>query len=164
MSGKKEFKALEKRLTRLGFEYDHQNASSQFVYVHDAHPDLAVSPGISEGAGRILLRKVEKSLGCLEAKPKRNAQAVKERQATERERQQAELTRLDAERAEILRRRDDLLGGAGAHLSNAEIRAIEDRVRAIEAERRAIERLMNAPTTASDRGRRSARHEAGGAA
>lgn len=161
MSGKKDFKVLEKRLTRLGFRFDHHNASSQFVYVHDSHPDLAVSPGISDGAAKILLRKVEKALNCRTEAPKRNAQAVKDRQAADRERQRANLVRLDKERAEILRRRDELLSGAGAHLSGVEIRAIEDRVREIETQRREIERLMGAPTSAADRGRREARHESG---
>lgn len=161
MSGKKDFKALEKRLTRLGFRFDHHNASSQFVYVHDSHPDLAVSPGINDGAAKILLRKVEKALNCRADGPKRNARAVKERQAAEREKQRADLARLADERAAILRRRDELLSGAGAHLSNAEVREIEDRVREIEAQRREIERLMGAPTSAADRGRREARHESG---
>lgn len=161
MTDKKDFKALEKRLLRLGFEYDRTNAASQFVYTHDTHPDVAVSPGINDQAARVLLGKIEKALGKQAKAAKRNAQAVKERQAREREKQAAELARLDAERAEIIRRRDSLLSGAGAHLSNAEIRALEARVGEIEKERRAVERLMNAPIGGSQRGERRARHESG---
>lgn len=161
MSGKKDFKALEKRLLRLGFEFDHQNASHQYVYTHGHHADLCVSPGINEAAARILLRKVEKTLHCATAAPKRNAHALKGRQAAERVRHQAELDRLDDEREAILRQRDSYLSGAGEHLTNAEVRAIEDRVREIESERREIERLMGAPSTGTDRGTRSARHESG---
>lgn len=161
MAGKKDFKALEKRLVRLGFTYDHQNASSQFVYVHERHPDLAVSPGVNDAAAKHLLRKVEKALNCLGPAAKRNAQAIKDRRATDRERQQEELARLDDERAAILRRRDGLLDGAGAHLSNAEIRALELRVEEIDRERREVQRLMNAPTSNRELGRQRARHEGG---
>lgn len=158
MAGKKDFKALEKRLARLGFTYSHTNASSCFVYIHDAYPDLAVSPGINDHAARVLLRKVEKALGELRKAPKRNAAAIKERQAAERERHAIELARLQAERDEILAQRDALLGGAGAHLNAEQVRRIEQRVREIEKSRREIERLMAAPVTGAHDPNRDARH------
>lgn len=160
MAGKKDFKALEKRLARLGFRYDHQNASSQFVYTHDRHPDLAVSPGINDGAAKILLRKVEKALDCQALTPKRNAQAIKDRQARSRESLRADDARLEAERAAILRQKDAVFSGAGSYLSADEVLALEARIREIDRERREIERLMGAPVSGTHL-ERSARHEGG---
>lgn len=160
-SGKKDFKALEKRLLRFGFVYDHTNSSSAFVYTHPSHPNLAVSPGITEGAARNLLVKVERHFGARTKAPKRNAAAIKERQAAARQQQAVELARLDCERDAINLRKSALLNGAAAHLSGNEIRAIENRVREIENERRAIEALMHAPVSQGNQGIRSAKHEGG---
>ena len=162
MAGKKDFKAVEKRLERLGFTYDHTNSSSQFVYTHPDHPDVPVAPGISDSAGRLLMRRVENALGQRARVAKRNPGAVKERQAVAREQLRLEAERLESERAEIILRRDALFAGAGAHLSNREIRQLELRVREIEVRTQEIQRLMCAPVTGANLDRR-ATHQGGAA-
>lgn len=158
MAGKKAFKTLEKRLLQLGFEYHRTNSSSQFVYVHDAHADLAINPGLDDNSARQLLRRVERSLGCAKQQPKRNAVAVKERQAVERGQLRQEAERLERKRLQIIAERDLLLDGAGSHLTNAEIRDLERRVREIEKQQREVHALMTErPNTGRDR----AKHRSG---
>ncbi|WP_377324685.1 hypothetical protein ACFJIY_07480 [Pimelobacter simplex] len=158
MAGKKAFRVLEKRLEQLGFEYDRTNSSSQFVYVHDSHADLAINPGLDDNSARHLLRKVERALGCAQQQPKRNAAAVKERQAAEREQLRQEAERLERARLQIIAERDLLLDGAGSHLTNAEIRDLERRVREIEKQQREIHALM---TERPNAGRERAKHRSG---
>jgi len=158
MAGKKAFKSLEKRLTALGFEYDHTNSSSQFVYAHPSHPDLAINPGLDDNSARQVLRKVERALGCASKQPKRNAVAVKERKAVEREQLRQEAERLEQARLQMIAERDLLLDGSGSHLTNAEIRDLERRVREIEKQQREIQALM---TERPNSGRDRAKHRSG---
>ncbi len=158
MAGGKAFRDIEKRLTSLGFVYDHTNSKSQYVYTHPRHADLAVNPGISEAPARDLLRRVERSLGCEQRRPKRSATAAKKRQAGEREQLRQEADRLEQARQRILRERDALLDGAASHLTNAEIRDLECRVREIEQQQREIEALM---TERPRKGRERAKHRSG---
>lgn len=158
MAGKKAFKALEKRLLALGFEYDHTNSSAFYVYTHPSHPDLSINTGMNDNSARQVLRKVERALGCATKAPKRDAVAAKQRQAEERAQLRAEAERLEQARQRILADRDALLDGAGSHLTNAEIRDLERRVREIETRQREIEALMTErPTT----GRERAKHRSG---
>lgn len=152
MTLRKEFRALEKRLVALGFEYDHTNASSQYVYVHDTHPDLAVNPTLSDNAARQVLRKVERTLGCAKKAPKRDAARVKERQAVEREQLHDQAARLAAVREQMIAERNALLDGNGSHLTNGELRDLERRVREIEREQAEIQALMvERPAHGTDR-------------
>jgi hypothetical protein len=158
MAGKKHFKQLEKRLVSLGFEYDHTNAHSQFVYTHAAHPDLAINPGLDDNAARVILRKVERTFGCAEKAAKRNASLIKERRAADRQHLREEAERLEQARLRILRERDALLDGAGSHLTSAEIRDLERRVAEIEKEQREIAALMTERPTP---GRQTVKHRSG---
>lgn len=152
MTLRKEFRNLEKRLEALGFEYDHTNASSQYVYVHESHPDLPINPTLSDNAARQILRKVERTLGCAKKAPKRDAAAIRARQSAERDQLHAEAERLAAARRRLRAERDALLDGNGSHLTNAEIRDIERRVNEIEAREREIASLMTErPSTGTER-------------
>lgn len=158
MTLRKSFRDLEKRLTALGFVYDHTNSSSMYVYVHDNHPDLAVNPTLPDHTARQILRKVERTLGCAKKAPKRHAVAVKARQSVERDQLRAEAERLAAAREKLRAERDALLDGNGTHLTNAEIRDLEHRVREIEAREHEIQALMTErPAT----GRERAKHRSG---
>ena len=160
MTLRKEFRNLEKRLVALGFEYDHTNASSQYVYVHETHPDLAINPTLSDNAARQIVRKVERALGCAKKAPKRDAVAVKARQSVERDQRRAYHARLYKTRIDMVEQRMGLLDGAGEHVTNAELRDLERRVRQIEMEQRELEQLMTErPNTGRDSQR--AKHRSG---
>ena len=159
MSGAKHFRDVEKQLSKFGYTVSHQNAKSAWVYTHSEREDVAVNPSLSESAARHLMQRLQKIHGTYEAKPKRNANAVKVRHTKE-----AELAaeRLAAERRGIERQRDVYLSRiAGAELTQidrADLARIERRL----AEIRVLERMMKSvPASADHRGRGQARHRSG---
>jgi len=159
MAGAKYFKDVEKQLSTLGYTISHQNAKSMWVYSHCDREDVAVSPSLSENAARHLIQQLQKTHGTYEAKPKRNATAVKDRQAVQRgldaARLAAERSAIEAQHAEYLAR----IGAAPLTQANrADLARIEHRL----AEIRELERLMTSiPASADHRGSGQARHRAG---
>lgn len=162
MAGTKHFKVLQKRLAQLGYRRTGSSAGgSMWTFGHESGHEITVNPSVDENASRQIIRTLDRQHQQAKKAPKRNAAAIKERQAQDRIRLQEESVRLEAERLRISRQRDDYLGGAGAHLTASEIAQIEQRVREIEVRTREIQRLMGAPTVGVHQGTRPARHESG---
>lgn len=159
MAGAKHFKTVEKQLSKFGYVFSHQNAKAMWVYSHSDREDVAVNPSLSENAARHLIAQLQKVHGTYEAKPKRNASAVKVRHAIQRE---LDAVRLAAERAAIETQHAEYLARIGAapltQANRADLACIEGRL----AEIRELERLMTStPASADHRGRGQARHRAG---
>src|SRR5665647_3566072 len=159
MAGTKYFKTVEKQLSKLGYTVSHQNAKSMWVYSHRDRDDVMVNPSLSENAARHLVQQLQKTCGTYEAKPKRNATAVKDRQAVQRDldamRLAAERAAIEAQHAEYLAR----IGGAPlTDLTRAELARLERLI----AHYRELERIMvSIPASAEHRGTGQARHRAG---
>ena len=159
--GGKHFKAVQKQLAKFGYEFDHRNSASLWVYTHPEHDDIAVNSSIGDNAASQLLHRLQKLHGTFKAEHKRNPAAVKERQAHEREALRAKDAQLAAERAEILAQRDKHLSGLGGKLSPADLSELIRRLEEIDRERHAIEKLMAAPVGGSHLGTGRVRHQAG---
>ena len=159
MAGARYFKDVEKQLAKLGYAVSHQNAKAMWVYSCSGREDVAVNPSLSENAARHLVQQLQKTCGTYEAKPKRNATAVKNRQAVQRDldamRLAAERVAIEAQHAEYLAR----IGAAPLTQANrADLARIERRL----AEIRELERLMVCvPASAEHRGTGQVRHRAG---
>ena len=159
--GTKHFKVVQKQLEKFGYELDHCNAKSSWIYTHPERDDVAVNTSISDHAARVFLRQLQKLHGTFKATPKHNPAAIKERQAKEREVLKARSAALAAERATILAERDLSMSGLGAILSPLALRALIHRLEQIDREHHEIEKLMAAPVGNSHLGTGRVQHQAG---
>lgn len=159
----KHFSAVVSAITELGYVFQRKNSKGYSVF---RHPDpqfrhVSLNEKISDAAAGHLIENTRKAHRAFEYQPKRDPQAVKDRQARER----AELKRregsLAQERAEILRRRDAELNGIGARITASEMNELVRRLEQIEREQREIRKLMGAPVGGSHVGTKRARHESG---
>lgn len=141
-TGKAPFKAVDKRLESLGYQFVRINSRNWHVYSRSGCPDVTLNPSIAERDARHLVIKVERSLGIEQETNKRNAQAIKDRNRIERDRIRHEMDRLDAERAELIRRKQLLPEGDFDGLARNERLALEREIHRIEGERREWLRLM----------------------
>ena len=136
------FKAIDEKLTTLGYEFIRVNSKNWRVYSSAGFPEVIINPGIAERDARIVAKKLDRAHGIDQDVNKRNAQAIKERQRTERAKVRAEMDRLDAERAALIRRKELLPTGKLDTVTRAERLAIEREVQRIEQERRHWVQMM----------------------
>lgn len=160
MAGSKYFKKVKKELISHGFEFAHRNSSANWVFTRDRQ-EIVINPSCDENAARQIIQRLKKDNGTKEAATKRNASAIKERQAHDRERLKAEADRLEAERTEILLKRNEQLSGLGEVLSAAEVRELTDRLEVIDREHLAIKKLMESPVVSAHLGAGRVQHQAG---
>lgn len=156
---KREVKQLIKDAEAAGYEQVGTNCKGALRFEHSARPMFLLNPGADEH----VVRRLRVLAGLSEDGPKRNAAAVRDRQAKERDRcrreRDAHQRRVDELRAD----KDRMLGGHAASLSDRDVLRIEREIERAEREVTRFERLMTeVPSTAAHAGAaRSARHTAG---
>lgn len=155
---KRLLKALIRDAEAAGYEHVDTNCRGALRFEHPHRPLFLLNPGADEH----MVRKLRALAGLDEHGPKRNAVAVRGRQAQERERcrreQQAHQARLD----ELLAAKSRMLAGHAAHLSTTEVLRIEREIERAEREVSRYAALMTAlPATAEHGGSGRARHRAG---
>lgn len=145
MSGKKvpkkSFKLVQKRLIQLGYVADHTNSKGLTLFTHPTRPDLRVSGSINDNDARHLIRNLERQIGIARSN-KRNANATKARQQSERERAADELAALDAKREGILAKKLALPTGDLAGVDRDLRLELERELEALDRERVKWQRLM----------------------
>ncbi len=116
-------------IERIGYAYDHTNASGLDFYVHeDTGYDLKVPTGVDESRARSVMVTAQRQIGLATKDNKRKPAAIRERNACEHARAAAELARIQAQRT---------TGTDDAHT-----RAIEDAYLRAERKFRYWDRLM----------------------
>jgi hypothetical protein len=140
--GKATFKLMEQKLATLGYEFDRINSRQWRIYAQPGFPEVSLSTCIHERDARLIAKRLDRLHGINQDVNKRNAQAIKERRASDRARARAEMDRLDAERARLIRAKELLPTADFDHVSSRERLAIEREIERIEKERREWVQMM----------------------
>ncbi len=160
----KAYRKIEQFLIENGFEYSHTLSKQRDVFVAAGHSDFTLNQNIDDHRSKLLLRNLQKRFGIATDKDhrKRDAGAIRDRQAKERERLQQELARSNRELEALVRQREERLDGLGRVLDSEAMHAIERHIEAKEAELREWNRLIREiPSAAENRGTGQVRHRAG---
>lgn len=164
MRQKKTVKEMATFLMKNGYEFDRFSNSSFEIYVHPEFGEYGISPSITDTTVKNEIRKIQKRMGLSTDRDasKRDAAAVRERQAKERQRLQEELDRKNAEieaRIVEIESREGRLG-----FTLAEWRQLSPVIERLWNERVAIERQMTeGPWNNRHEGRGVRAHVSGGA-
>jgi hypothetical protein len=140
--GKAAFKAMEQKLTSLGYEFQRVNSKQWRIYGRPGFPEVSLSTAIHERDARLIAKKLDRIHCINQDVNKRNAQAIKDRRAAERQRIKAEMDRLDAERAELIRLKEIAATADFDSMPQSERLALEREIQRIEQERREWVRMM----------------------
>jgi hypothetical protein len=152
---KRPAKELIAALERMGFEHDRTNSRGYLIFTFDGQ-EVSVNQGIDERSARNLLKQVERANGVEQQSNKRNATAIRERQATQRNALRSDIERHRVELDAIVAQRARQLDGAAAALTDADILRIQAHIETKERELRDIENLMRGATLSTNRAKHRA--------
>lgn len=161
MAAPKQYRLVEDFLIEHGYTLDRINSKQTGIYTCPDRADVSLSLGIGDRQARQLIRTLQRDFGIPTAKDqsKRDALAVKERQAVERERAHQAAARSAAELEQLIRERDAVMDGLGSILGDQELDRVAALIEAKEKELRGWQQLMQSiPASGEHTGRASARH------